>query len=74
MVGKDKLLNKTPQQKLRRNEEVADAGEPPVVIPLVVVAVDVHVALVVPVVERDEMCEKPSIPPLLDKPNGKFRS
>ena len=32
-------------------KRVADAREPPVVIPLVVVAVDVHVALVVPPVE-----------------------
>lgn len=39
----------------------ADAGEPPVVIPVVVVAVDVHVALVVPPVERDELYRESSI-------------
>jgi hypothetical protein len=34
-------------------KRVAETGEPPVVIPVVVVAVDVHVALVVvPLVER----------------------
>ena len=31
---------------------VANTGEPPVVVPVVVVAVDVHLALVVPTVER----------------------
>lgn len=33
-------------------KRVTKAGKPPVVIPVVVVAVDVHVALVIPVVER----------------------
>ena len=34
-------------------KRVAETGEPPVVIPVVIVAVDVHVALiVVPLVER----------------------
>ncbi|KKR41614.1 MAG: hypothetical protein UT78_C0023G0005 [Candidatus Nomurabacteria bacterium GW2011_GWF2_40_12] len=37
-------------------KRVADASEPPVVIPVVVVAVDVHVALVVPVIERGIVC------------------
>ena len=32
-------------------KRVAEAGEPPVVVPVIVVAVDVHVALVVPAVE-----------------------
>ena len=31
---------------------VAAAREPPVVVPVIVVAVDVHVALVIPAVER----------------------
>ncbi len=37
-------------------KRVAHASEPPVVVPIVVVAVDVHVTLVVvPLVERDEI-------------------
>ena len=48
----DKLQNKTPPRKRERNKESCEAGEPPVVIPIVVVAVDVHLALVVvPAVE-----------------------
>ena len=34
-----------------RNEKICDASEPPIVIPVVVVAVDVHVTLVIPLVE-----------------------
>ena len=34
-------------------KRVADAGEKPVVVPVVVVAVAVHVPLVVPAVERE---------------------
>lgn len=42
---------------------VAAAGEPPVVIPPIVVAVDVHIALVIPVVERGvALCDVPSLP------------
>ena len=44
-------------------QEVAATSEPPVVIPVVVVAVAIHVALVVIPVERDEMCNLPSFPP-----------
>jgi hypothetical protein len=33
---------------------VANPNEPPIVIPVVVVAVDIHVALVIPTVERGE--------------------
>jgi hypothetical protein len=33
-------------------KKVANTGEPPVVVPVVVVAVDVHLALVVEAVER----------------------
>ena len=48
-------------------KRVAEASDPPVVIPVIVVAVDVHVALVVPPVERGvAMCDKPSIPLLLE--------
>ena len=40
-------------KKVRREmKRVAKTSEPPVVIPVVVVAVDVHVPLVVPPVER----------------------
>ena len=36
-------------------KRVAHASKPPVVVPVVVVAVDVHLALVVPTVERGEI-------------------
>ena len=39
-------------------KRVADAAEPPVVIPIVVVPVDIHVALVVPTVEGGQFCIK----------------
>ena len=32
-------------------KRVADAGDPPIVIPVIVVAIDVHIALIVPAVE-----------------------
>ena len=32
-------------------KRVADAGDPPIVIPVIVVASDVHIALIVPAVE-----------------------
>jgi len=46
----------------------ADAREPPVVVPVVVVAVDVHVALViVPAIERGDLYyEVPSVPPPIE--------
>jgi hypothetical protein len=52
----DKSQNKTPQTKsLERNERFANASEPPVVIPIVVVTVDVDLAIVVPPVERGKI-------------------
>jgi hypothetical protein len=53
------IFGKCKNQKLslcgREKKRVAHASEPPVVIPIIVVAVDVHVALVViPLVERGE--------------------
>jgi hypothetical protein len=46
---------KLPRKSRGEKKRVANASEPPVVIPVVVVAVDVHVALVVvPLVERGE--------------------
>lgn len=41
-------------------KRVAHTGKPPIVIPVIVVAVDVHLALVIPVVERGEMYKVPS--------------
>ena len=56
MGGTANWLNKTPQpSKPGRNERVAKASEPPVVVPVVVIAVDVHVALVIPPVERGKI-------------------
>ena len=44
-----------------------DTGKKPVVVPIVVVAIAVHVPLVVPAVERQvAMCKAPSIPPSLE--------
>ncbi len=53
-------------------KRVAEAGKPPVVIPVVVVAVDVHVALVVPVVEggSNVMYGMPSMPLPLEYSRG----
>ena len=48
----------------------ADAGEPPVVIPVVVVAVDVHVTLAIPPIERGELCNESSLPPPLEYSQG----
>ena len=48
----------------------SDASEPPIVVPVVVVAVDVHVALVIPAVERGELYDKPSMPPPLEYSQG----
>ena len=45
-------------------KRVANTGEPPVVVPVVVVAVDVHLALVVPTVERGVALYKVSSVPL----------
>nr|QBM02523.1 hypothetical protein [uncultured archaeon] len=47
-------------------KRLADASEPPVVVPVVVALVDVHVALVVPTVERGEVCKIPSMTPPLE--------
>ena len=48
----------------------ADAREPPIVVPVVVIAIDVHVALVVPAVERGELCRVPPISPPLEYSRG----
>ena len=48
-------------------KRVVKAGEPPVVVPIVVVAVDVHLALVVPAVERGvALYRESSVPPPLE--------
>lgn len=43
-------------------KRVATGRKPPVVVPLVVVAVDVHVTLGVPAIEG-ELCGAPPMPP-----------
>ena len=43
-------------------KRLADTREPPVVVPVVVVAVHIHIALAVPPIERGESCDKPSKP------------
>lgn len=48
----DSLQNKTLRRNPERNEESCETSEPPVVVPVCVVAVDIHIALViVPAVE-----------------------
>lgn len=54
-------------------KRVAEASEPPVVVPVVVVHVDIHIALVVvPPVERGEMYEVSPVPPPIDPPADGF--
>jgi hypothetical protein len=65
------LKNKTLPDKEREMKRVSDAGKPPVVVPVVVVAVDVHVALVVPAVERGKLCDKLSVSPPFDLQHAK---
>jgi len=49
----------------REMKRFAETGKPPIVVPVVVVAVDVHVALVVPTVEVN-LYEVSSAPPLFE--------
>lgn len=50
-----------------RNERVANTREEPIVVPVIVVLVHVHLALVIPAVERRvAMCEIPSMAPPVD--------
>ncbi len=62
----DSLQNKTPLPKQERNERVAKTSEPPVVIPVVVVAVDIHITVIVPTVESRKLYRMPSMPPPLE--------
>jgi len=43
-------------------KKVADTGKPPVVIPVIVVTIDIHVTLVIVAVERGELYKIPSLP------------
>ena len=57
----------SPARAGRGMKRVADAGEKPVVVPVVVVAVAVHVPLIVPAVEREvAVYEAPSVPPPIE--------
>ena len=48
-------------------KRVSDTGKPVVAIPAFVVAIDVHVPLVVPTVERSvALCDTPPTPPPLE--------
>ncbi len=42
-------------------KRIAKTREPPVVVPIVVVAVDIHLALAVPTVEGGELYRVPSV-------------
>jgi hypothetical protein len=44
-------LKKLSARKQREMKRVAQASKPPVVVPVIVVAVDVHVAIVIPPIE-----------------------
>ena len=62
-VSKTKLLYGVEEERKR----VAEASEEPVVVPVVVVAVHVHPAVIVPAVERRvAVCKMPSAPPSLE--------
>ena len=50
-------------------KRVARPRKPPVVVPLVVVTVDVHIALVIPAIEGG-LCSAPPVPPLLECSRG----
>ena len=54
--GTDKLLNKTLSKNEREMKKVADATDPPAVIEIVLITVDIHVTLVVvPPVEGEHL-------------------
>jgi hypothetical protein len=58
-------------REMKRVAGSRNAGQEPVVIPVIVVAVAVHVPLVVPAVERQvTMCEAPSVPPPIEYSQG----
>lgn len=59
----DNSQNKTPRTESWRKKRVATPSKPPVVIPIIVVPIDVHIALVIPPVEGDEMYRRSSISP-----------
>lgn len=47
-------------------KRVANTRKPPIVIPVVVVVVDIHIAIVIEVVERGNLCKISSVPPSLE--------
>ena len=49
------IKENSPTKQRGEKKRVAETGKPPVVIPVIVVAVDIHVPLVVPPVERREI-------------------
>ena len=58
-------------REMKRVAGSRNAGKEPVVVPVVVVAVAVHVALVVPAIERQAaMYEAPPIPPPFEYSRG----
>ena len=64
---KTKLPRHKDEGEMKR---IAHASEPPVVIPVIVVAVDIHIALAVPPVERGESWSVPSLPLPLECSRG----
>lgn len=68
----DSSRDKTAPRGMRGADmkRVADTGEKPVVVPIVVVAVDVHVTLVVVPAIEGGLCEVPSVPPPLEYSRG----
>ncbi len=51
-------------------KKVADTGETPIVIPVIVVTIDVHVALIVVPTIEGGLYEVPSVPPPLEYSQG----
>ena len=65
--------NKTPLENRGETKRVTKTSEPPIIVPVVVVVVDVHLALVViPLVERGELYKAPPVPPSFDPPSSKI--
>ena len=56
---KTKLPRHKDEGEMKR---IAHASEPPVVIPVIVVTIDIHVTLVIVAVERGELYKIPSLP------------
>ena len=51
-------------------KRVAEASAPPIVISIVIIAVDIDIPIVVPLVECGQLCEASSMSPSFEYPQG----